>query len=72
MKTPMSEPSPWGGFRVWVVPDDDAEAEAAGFPADLVAELSPDGMLNDGVNLFVRATTWARVKDEFRALGMMH
>jgi hypothetical protein len=52
----------FGGVRVEVVPDDDAEADPR-IPKDVLESLGPDTVLA-GINMmYIRAGNWARIKD---------
>ncbi len=71
MTVPKCEPSPWGGFDVYVIPDDDAAAQAAGWSDELLKHLVNERVIYHGTRLFVRATPWQRIKVEFKALGAL-
>ena len=64
--------SPWGGFDVFVIPDDDDAARAAGWSDLVLALTSDDEMARDGDKIYVRKTTWQRLLAEFATLGAMH
>lgn len=64
--------SPWGGFDVIVVPDDDDDALKSGIPSDVLQIATQEHPVIDGKMMFIRATLWERVKAEFAALGQRH
>ncbi len=64
--------SPWGGFDVIVVPDDDDAARKSGIPDDVLPLATQEHPVIDGKTMFIRATLWGRVKAEFAALGQRH
>ncbi len=68
----INEKSPWGGFDVYVLPDDDEEALAAGFPERIVEAVTDDNVVVLGSRLYARATHWARVKAEIARQGKPH
>ena len=64
--------SPWGGYDVYVLPDDDDEARAQGWPDDVIAATTPERISVNGADLFVRAGIWGLVRAEFEELGNRH
>ena len=54
----------FGAMRVEVVPDDDADADPR-IPKDVLASLSVDSVLMNAAMMYVRASTWERIKHRF-------
>lgn len=63
--------SPWGGFDVHILPDDDDAARAAGWPAPVIVLTQHGEVYRHGRDLYVRKTTWERVLAEFGQLGKL-
>lgn len=63
--------SPWGGFDVHVLPDDDDEAKAAGWPEIIIAHTPQGEVYRVGSTIYARQTTWNRVLAEFGQLGKL-
>jgi hypothetical protein len=63
---PVAMSLPLGGIRVEVVPDKDAEADPR-IPKDVLEALRPGDVLMSKVGhmMYVRATTWERIKHRF-------
>lgn len=57
---------------VIVVPDDDADARRAGIPDDVLTMATQEHPVVDGKTMYVRATLWGLIKQEFAALGQRH
>jgi hypothetical protein len=65
--------SPWRGFDVIVVPDDDAEAKSAGFPEAVLDLCTKHDAVMSGNQMLVRETVWLRIKHAFdRPSGKLH
>lgn len=64
--------SPWGGFDVVILPDDDDAARRAGFPDDVISLATQEHPVMDGKTMFIRVTLWERVKAEFSSRGQRH
>lgn len=55
------------GYRVEVVPDNDADADPR-IPKDVLAKLGPDDVLMSFRMCYVRASKWATMKPAFEKL----